>query len=443
MFIRRCGAFLTVTAIPLLVAFTSGARGERIIEHYPSGDVKARYGTNSEGQKHGRYIGYHENGRKKRTCSFRHGKLDGAYTEFHENGKIKIRRRYKSGAPHGEATFYDEEGRPVHRLVFAREKVYVYAEPRARQPYEVYPVSREEIRKNVNALKPRKYSGGEYRGKKFSSRPVVKAPYQAGELTPEYLEDALRHLNVYRYLCGLSRDVEIDPQYKHYAQHAAVLCAAKRSIEHRPSKPEDMDTKFYEAGFRGTSQSNLYDGGRNIMTAVDGFMDDSDPSNIADVGHRGWCLDPVLKKTGFGEAEGYVAQWTADKGGKHPERKQLIRYPAAGYFPVEYFGRRYAWSLAFGDQRLFQKRDFEITLWELGRDFKKRRRLKLDYVGVSDGRYGMGSGIVFRPVIPSGKLNGLKVQVSVRWKNAFKERPPIDYLVHFFRLKGKKKRSRS
>ena len=36
---RRCGAFLTITVVLVLV-FTSGARGERITEHYPSGDIK-------------------------------------------------------------------------------------------------------------------------------------------------------------------------------------------------------------------------------------------------------------------------------------------------------------------------------------------------------------------------------------------------------------------
>ena len=135
----------------------------------------------------------------------------------------------------------------------------------------------------------------------FDQVPSCSAPYGAGKVKTNALQAAADRLNALRQIAGLPA-VQLDLTLSEQAQYGAVIIAAQGALSHTPSQPADMDDAFYNKAYEATSSSNLY-AGKTLTTAVDGFMDDSDASNIDRLGHRRWQLNPQLGKVGFGYAE--------------------------------------------------------------------------------------------------------------------------------------------
>lgn len=174
-------------------------------------------------------------------------------------------------------------------------------------------------------------------------QPKVPAP-TPGEMAKARAE--LGRLNGYRYLTGLSHDVKLDDELCWNARFGAELCRQFGRIDHTPPRPAGMDEATYRRGYEATSSSNLYwtSGTDGITGSVDGYMDDSDPSNVARVGHRRWCLNPPMTKTGFGAVGGFGAMWCMDQSGRDA-RGAIICFPAAGFHPIAYFKPGTAWSV--------------------------------------------------------------------------------------------------
>ena len=122
-----------------------------------------------------------------------------------------------------------------------------------------------------------------------------------------------------------------------------------------------------------------------------------------------------------------MAQWAVDGGtGKRPGH---ILYPASGYFPIDYFGRSYAWSIA-SSSALPDKSEVEVRVWTLDKYYSAKREFELDYLGVRQKTDGMGAAIIFRPVfMPEEKLWDLPVQVAARWWKGTKREARVDYVV--------------
>ena len=98
------------------------------------------------------------------------------------------------------------------------------------------------------------------------------------------------------------------------AQYGAVIQAAQGSLDHYPDQLPGMSDDFYKEARSASSTSNL-SAGYTLVGSVDSWMEDSDASNIAGVGHRRWQLNPVLGKVGFGFAlgEGGYGAYAAEK----------------------------------------------------------------------------------------------------------------------------------
>ena len=75
-------------------------------------------------------------------------------------------------------------------------------------------------------------------------------------------------------------------------------------------KPVDMDDELYNSGVKGCSSCNLFRCIRNIYHAVEGWIEDN--GNFTTIGHRRWILNPTMKKTGFGQINGYAAMYCFD-----------------------------------------------------------------------------------------------------------------------------------
>jgi hypothetical protein len=415
-----------VTANPVLA--------ENVKKYHDNGKLKEAYTTDKDSRKSGSYKSFYESGKNRIQCRYAKGKLNGPYTEYHEDGKPKAKKTFKQGKLSGKVSIYDSQGKVVHRAAFTKGKTYLYGDSSSRTPFEVYGAPRDEIVAKIKELRPKKYKGSKYQGKKYVAKPSTKSLYTAGSPRKQYLEDSLRELEVYRYLCGIGYELELDDQMNVLAQHAALISARNGKLSHTPSRPDDMPSKLFDLCRQGAKACNLHQEWKSMVTSIEGYMDDSDPTNIERVGHRAWCLSPWTKKTGLGEVNGYFGLHTGDRSRTiRGALLDTILFPNKGHFPIEYFGRRYAWSVTFptGKYGAPKESELDVKVWTLDDEFMKQKELKLDYAAPRTESYGMGAGIIFRPVI-KGSIEDLKVLVSIRFGPAGKHRVSIDYVVDFF-----------
>lgn len=243
----------------------------------------------------------------------------------------------------------------------------------------------------------------------FDSTPSCSAPYAAGTVKTSVLQAATDRLNALRQIAGLPA-VTLDSSLSQNAQYGAVLLAAS-DFSHTPSQPSGMSSEFYTTAKDATSSSNIY-AGRTLISAVDGFMDDSDASNIERVGHRRWQLNPTMGKIGFGYAESttsqyrsYVTEKVFDKSGDGCDY-DFIGWPASGNFPSALFGGNIAWSVTLNPD-IFQTPSQSALTVTLTResDGKTWTFSGSNYTAASAGAYfhvdtsnrGVSNCIIFRP----------------------------------------------
>ena len=221
-------------------------------------------------------------------------------------------------------------------------------------------------------------------------------------------------------------------------------------ITHYPPKPSGVDDYFYEQGSEAAGSSNLF-AGVNLTHSVDGFMDDTDVSNIDRVGHRRWQLNPVLSKVGFGYARNtnssygqYVTEKVHDKSGAYVDY-DFVGWPASGNFPSGqlFFESNTAWSVSLNPGKYSAPSQSAITV-TLTRDSDNRKWTfsgssyspsdSGDYFTVNDGAFGINNCIIFRP---SGitTYDGLYTVEIEGLKDRKGNAVDFAYQVNFFDLK--------
>src|SRR5688572_30849276 len=218
-----------------------GKRQEK--EHYPSGKLKAEWSVDAEGKRHGRYTEYHESGAKKITASYDHGLLHGEWWEFYVSGKPFGKKGYDKGKPAGGIVRMDESGVVLYRASMSNGQATLYGD--FKQAERAYERSLAEIRKQIETLDPVASRYDVSANGMFDVEPSTKPPFRAGKLKAAYLEDALKHYNVYRYLSGLSPTVKLDASYNDECQHAALVNAANGKLDHTPDRPAGMDAAMH------------------------------------------------------------------------------------------------------------------------------------------------------------------------------------------------------
>ena len=243
----------------------------------------------------------------------------------------------------------------------------------------------------------------------FDQVPSCSAPYSTGKVKTSALQTATDRLNALRQIAGLPT-VQLDLTLCEQAQYGAVIVAAQGALNHNPSKPSGMDNDFYERAYDATSSSNLY-AGQTLTTAVDGFMNDSDASNIDRLGHRRWQLNPGLGKIGFGYAESdtryrtYVTEKVFDKSGDCEDYK-FISWPASGNFPSNLFDGDIAWSVSLNTSEYRTPRQSDLTVTLVRESDGKTWTFRGSGYGATDNgayfhvdtaNYGIPNCIIFRP----------------------------------------------
>lgn len=248
----------------------------------------------------------------------------------------------------------------------------------------------------------------------------------------------ISRLRQYRYVCGVPfENLSWDDEDAGLALHATQICARLQKMTHSPEKPPGMSDAEYELCKKGAARSNLYSGLTEPVACVDGWLDDSDDKNIDRVGHRRWCLNPAMLKSGFAATDKYAAMYAQDSSNAQVPDWDHVAYPAAGYMPTSLFGPRHAWSVVPNPSRYAAPSQDQVKVLIQpvdGRQAPVGAALKMDYFHVDQGGFGAGPAIIFRPAgfapahdsIFRVEISGLKPKDSGAGT--------IHYLVHFVNL---------
>jgi uncharacterized protein YkwD len=151
------------------------------------------------------------------------------------------------------------------------------------------------------------------------------ATCEAGDMSVEARANALRSLNLYRFLAGLA-PVNADAEYNRLAQACALMMKANGTITHTPP----MDWKCYTADgakAAGTSSVSSAPG----VSSVDAYM--IDPGNPTTIGHRRWILSNWLTGVGFGSADRFSCQYQPSR--QSAGGKPWIAWPSPGQMPLQ------------------------------------------------------------------------------------------------------------
>ena len=259
---------------------------------------------------------------------------------------------------------------------------------------------------------------------RFDETPSVTAPYALGELSPSFLDSGLTYFNYIRYLAGLPA-VQLSDEKNTAAQYGAVVMAANNELAHFPTRPEDMDDAFYQAGCAATSTSNISMRGTSsagnlqldvLQSAIAGQMSDSGSNNLSVLGHRRWLLNPQLLYTGFGCADAefdgtyyrtYVDVPVFDCSGAAVDYN-FVAWPASGNMPVQEFAITDPWSISLNPTKYAVPalEDLTVTLARVvdGKScvFTSDTCPETPaedgaYFTIDTRGYGEGDAIIFRP----------------------------------------------
>lgn len=260
-------------------------------------------------------------------------------------------------------------------------------------------------------------------------------------VTPSELSKAraeLARLNGFRYLAGLSYDVQLKDEHNLTCKYGAHLCHVIGRIDHTPPKPAGMDDATYKRGYEGTSHSNLFwtSGPDGLTGSVNGYMDDSDPSNVARVGHRRWCLNPAMRYTGFGVVKGSSAMWSMDGAGDGTSGA-IVCFPSAGFHPLAYYTVGTAWNVSLDPGR-YQLRSPQVKVYAL-RSGASVARFPTDITGLTEvglrdvrvdtSGIGIPQTVIFRPEIKA--LRGARFGVVITGVEGLPEKR-LAYTVELF-----------
>ena len=209
---------------------------------------------------------------------------------------------------------------------------------------------------------------------------------------------ALRRLQAYRRLCGLPfADMRLVAVWNNKCDAAATVCRALGRLDHTPPHPDGIDDETFALGAEGARRSNLAINS-SLTRSVDAYMNDSDPSNIDRIGHRRWCLNPRMRRTGFGSDGRFHAMWSMDGSGAAPKGMTAVYYPPRGYVPIDMFGPRHAWSISLLRGKRPQRDQLAVRVHQLDQDhLPAGEPLKLDHLDVTGSGYGGSACVIFRP----------------------------------------------
>lgn len=172
-------------------------------------------------------------------------------------------------------------------------------------------------------------------GWQLSSMPVV---CDQGVLDQAAKDDALRRLNLYRWLAGLppaTADASLEPQ----EQACALVEDRLPQLSHFPPQSAAC---YSDAASRAASESNLAKGVSTPADAVDLFLGDE---GVPTLGHRRWCLGQG-GRTAFGQAGSGTCMFAfaLDTPGQPDAGFPFAAWPGPGPQPRAAVATRWSYS---------------------------------------------------------------------------------------------------
>jgi hypothetical protein len=146
-----------------------------------------------------------------------------------------------------------------------------------------------------------------------------------GDMTPEARDNALRLVNLYRWLAGLPA-VTLDAARNQKDQACALMMRANNMLSHEPPTTWSC---YSDDGADAAGNSNISSG--QAVSSVDLYM--IDPGNETTIGHRRWILSNSLGPIGVGGTDRSSCMWTL--GGSGKAGKPWMAWPAAGTIPLQ------------------------------------------------------------------------------------------------------------
>ncbi|MCB9642725.1 MAG: hypothetical protein H6728_06575 [Myxococcales bacterium] len=218
-----------------------------------------------------------------------------------------------------------------------------------------------------------------------------------GSISASSIDDAVRRVNLYRYLVGLPGVVE-DTARRQQMQECAVLQAnndGPGSGVNAHSPPSSWNC-YTAGGAAGSGSSNLSWGvGHPADTVPQYIADRGTPS----LGHRLWIISPGMGKTAFGLATG-TGRWRVascmysfDRSGTG--KADYIAFPPPGPVPIQTVTGSYAvdtWS--FTSSKYATTSGMTITL------IRKSDNDTQTLTASRISGYGHPSGVSFKPRAP-------------------------------------------
>jgi len=337
------------------------------------GRVVETFEVDGAGRRVGRSETFHAEGSPAGFSTWRHGVLDGPFEKRSRDGRQVYRAEHVRGRVSGDARA-TRDGKTILEQKW-RDGVLVEMNRAAARP-----IGAEALAEELRAI-----LGGEAAG----VRPAEGAPER---------EAALKRLKAYRRLCDVPwKDLRLDDAAGEACDAAAEVCRRLGRNTHAPERPEGFDAARFELGRKGAMNSNLWGGG-DLVRSIDAYMDDSDPSNRAHVGHRRWCLNPAMLKTGFGRRGAFTAMWATDKSGPTPREPRYVSFPPAGCVPTDFFPAHGVWSTSFYAVDV-DAAAVKITVETLDDCYVAwDAPLEIEHLRVADDRLGGAPALIYRPV---------------------------------------------
>ena len=155
-----------------------------------------------------------------------------------------------------------------------------------------------------------------------------------GDLLPPGRPNALKLVNLYRFLTGMPAVTE-DPTFDSNAQDCAVIQAAN-GLSHTPTS---TDACYNATGATASNRSSICGG--QAVGCIDLYMDDSANATGPNFGHRTWILANSLGPVGFGSVGSGGRTMTAScfyqVGGTGKAGVAYVAWPPGGPVPLQAF----------------------------------------------------------------------------------------------------------
>jgi MYXO-CTERM domain-containing protein len=154
-----------------------------------------------------------------------------------------------------------------------------------------------------------------------------------GDLLPPGRPNALKLVNLYRFLTGMPEVTE-DPTFDTDAQDCAIIQAAN-GLSHTV---DSTATCYNATGAAASNRSSICGG--QAVGCIDLYMDDSDNATGANYGHRTWILANSLGPVGFGSVGSGRSQTAScfyQVGGTGNAKVPYVGWPPAGPVPLQAF----------------------------------------------------------------------------------------------------------